>query len=73
MATFSRTNNTVVIGLPSVAGESYQLKFADVLPATVWSNVPGGFVSNAIGGPLLFSNFVSSAVSQRFYRFLITP
>ena len=69
----SNGTNTVVVGLNSVAGESYQLKFADVLPATVWSNVPGGFVTNAIGGPLLFSNFVSSAVSQRFYRFQITP
>jgi uncharacterized repeat protein (TIGR03803 family) len=65
--------NAIVIGLNSVAGESYQLKYADSLPTTVWSNVPGGFVSNVIGGPLLFSNFVSSAVSHRFYRFLITP
>jgi uncharacterized repeat protein (TIGR03803 family) len=79
IAAISSTNggpngtNTVVVGVSAVAGESYQLKFADVLPATVWSNVPDGFVSNAIGGPLLFSNFVSSAVSQRFYRFLITP
>jgi uncharacterized repeat protein (TIGR03803 family) len=65
--------NTVVVGVSSVAGETYQLTFADSLPATVWSNVPGGFVSNAIGGPVLFSNFVSSAVSRRFYRFQITP
>jgi uncharacterized repeat protein (TIGR03803 family) len=65
--------NTIVVGVSSVAGETYQLTFADVLPATVWSNVPGGFVSNAIGGPLLFSNFVSSAVSHRFYRFQIIP
>ena len=42
----------------------------DVLPATVWPNVPDGFVSNAMDGLLLFSNFVSSGVSSRFYRFL---
>jgi uncharacterized repeat protein (TIGR03803 family) len=79
IATISNTNtgpggtNTVVVGISSVAGETYQLEFANALPATVWSNFPGGFVSNAIGGPLLFSNFVSSGVSQRFYRFEITP
>ena len=65
--------NHFVLSLASVAGENYQLEFADALPATVWSNVPGGVVSNAIGGPLSFSNFVSVTAPQRFYRLQITP
>jgi uncharacterized repeat protein (TIGR03803 family) len=65
--------NHFVLSLASVAGEDYQLEFADALPAAVWSNIPGGVVSNAIGGPLLFSNLVSSTVTQRFFRLQITP
>ena len=65
--------NAAVITFPSVAGETFQLQYADSLPATVWSNVPGATVSNDLGGPLSFTNFVSSMVPHRFYRLEITP
>jgi hypothetical protein len=69
----SGATNHFVFSFSSVAGETYQLQFADVLPAAVWSNVPGVVISNAIGGPLLLSNLVSSTVTQRFFRLQITP
>ncbi len=64
----------VVFSFSSVAGETYQLQSANALSAsTIWSNVPGASVSNAIGGPLSFTNFISGTISQQFYRFAITP
>jgi uncharacterized repeat protein (TIGR03803 family) len=69
----SGATNHFVLSLAGVAGEIYQLQFANVLPAAVWSNAPSGVVSNAIGGPLSFSNFVSVTVTQRFFRLQITP
>ena len=67
-------NNTVTLSLSAIAGETYQLQFANTLsPTTIWSNVPGSSVSNAIGGPLSFTNFIYGVVSQRFFRFDITP
>jgi uncharacterized repeat protein (TIGR03803 family) len=65
--------NRVVIGLASVAGETYHLQSADSLTAPVWTNVPGGGVSNSIGGPLWLTNLISGTVTQRFYRLQITP
>ena len=66
--------NNVILSLSTIAGETYQLQFANSLSAsTIWSNVPGSVVSNAIGGPLSFTNFISGIVTQRFYRFDITP
>jgi len=65
--------NRVVIDLASVAGETYQLQAADSLTAPVWNNVPGGSVSNCIGGPLWLTNLISGTVPQRFYRLQITP
>jgi hypothetical protein len=52
----------------------YQLQFANALSAsTIWSNVPGSAITNAIGGPLSFTNLITGVVTQRFYRFDITP
>jgi uncharacterized repeat protein (TIGR03803 family) len=65
--------NRVVIGLASVAGETYHLQSADSLTMPVWTNVPGGGVTNSIGGPLWFTNLISGTVTQRFYRLQITP
>jgi uncharacterized repeat protein (TIGR03803 family) len=69
----SSATNDFVFSCSSVAGETYQLQFADALSAAVWSNVSGAARSNAIGGPLFLSNSVSGAVTQRFYRLQITP
>ncbi len=69
----SGATNNFVFSFAGVAGETYQLQFANALPAAVWSNVPGVVISNAIGGPLRFSNLVSTTVPQRFYRLQITP
>jgi uncharacterized repeat protein (TIGR03803 family) len=66
-------NSTNIVGFSAVAGETYQLQSTGSLLATVWSNVPGGAVSNAIGGPLLFTNIVSQTVPQQFYRLKIVP
>jgi uncharacterized repeat protein (TIGR03803 family) len=65
--------NQVVISLASVAGETFQLQYAGSLSGTTWSNVPDGTADDAIGGPLSFTDFVSSIVPQRFYRLQITP
>ena len=66
--------STVVFGVAAIAGETYQLQFANTLsPSTIWSNVPGVSVTNATGGPLSFTNFITGVVSQQFYRFQITP
>ena len=65
--------NEVIISLASVAGEIIQLQSADSLPASVWSNVPGAAVTNSIGGPLFFTNYISGTVPQQFYRLQITP
>jgi uncharacterized repeat protein (TIGR03803 family) len=68
------STNNVSFDMRTVAGETYQLQFATALsPSTIWSNVPGGAITNAIGGPLSFTNFVTGIVTQRFYRFQITP
>lgn len=69
----SGTSNNIVVGVAGVAGETYQLQFAPVLPSAVWSNLPGGVISNAIGGPFWFSNIVSGISTQGFYRLKITP
>jgi uncharacterized repeat protein (TIGR03803 family) len=65
--------NSVVVGVSSVADETYQLQFTAALPVDTWSNVPGAAVTNSIGGPFWFTNFVSDLVRQGFYRLKITP
>ena len=67
------TGSNVVLTLPSVAGETYQLQFSSSLGPTNWNNVPGAFVTNSIGGTLSLTNFGGALQTQGFYRFDITP
>ena len=63
----------IVITLPSVAGETYQLQRRDSLATGSWSNVVGAFVTNSLGGPLTLTNFGGALPPHQFYRFDITP
>ncbi len=67
------TNADVVVALPSVAGETYQLQIADLLTGGVWSNDPNASVTNCIGGSLTLTNYGGAVSPQRFYRLAITP
>jgi len=61
----------VLVTLPSVAAEMYQLQYRTSLTAGAWANVEAQVTS--IGGPLTVTNFGGFSQSQQFYRFAITP
>ena len=63
----------IVIGIPSVAYETYQLQFSSSMTPTNWVNVPGVSVTNSIGALLTLTNFGGALEPQGFYRFDITP
>jgi uncharacterized repeat protein (TIGR03803 family) len=63
----------IVIGIPSVAYETYQLQFSTLMTPTNWVNVPGVSVTNSIGALLTLTNFGGASQPQGFYRFDITP
>ena len=44
---------SLVVTIPSVAGETYQLQYSDSLTLSNWSNVGGVSMTNSIGGLLL--------------------
>ena len=67
------TDSDVVLSIPSVAGETYQLQFRTDLTAGMWSNVDGAVVTNSIGALLTLTNFGGALSPQGFYRFSITP
>jgi uncharacterized repeat protein (TIGR03803 family) len=61
----------VLVSIPSVAAEMYQLQNRTSLTAGAWTNVEGQVTS--IGGPLTVTNLGGFSQSQQFYRFAITP
>jgi uncharacterized repeat protein (TIGR03803 family) len=63
----------VVITVPSVAGETYQLQYATGLTSGNWSNVPGAPVTNSLGGTLTVTNAGGTGAAARYYRLVITP
>jgi uncharacterized repeat protein (TIGR03803 family) len=63
----------MVVAIPSVAGETYQLQFSDSISPANWSNVAGGCVSNSVGALMTLTNFGGASAPQGFYRFAITP
>ncbi len=67
------TGGNIILGVPSVAGETYQLQACPSLPGGSWSNVAGASVSNCIGGPLALTNSGGALSPQQFYRMAITP
>jgi uncharacterized repeat protein (TIGR03803 family) len=65
--------SNIIITIPSIAGETYQLQDSDDLTSGIWSNIPGASVSNSIGSILMLTNFTGASHPQGFYRFAITP
>jgi len=67
------SGTNIVITIPSVVGETYQLQFSSSMTPTNWVNVPGVSVTNSIGALLTLTNFGGAVGPQGFYRFDITP
>jgi uncharacterized repeat protein (TIGR03803 family) len=67
------SGSDVVLNIPSVAYETYQLQFTPDPASGIWSNIPGASVTNCIGGLLTVTNSGGASQPQRFYRFEITP
>jgi uncharacterized repeat protein (TIGR03803 family) len=67
------SGTNIVISIPSVAGETYQLQFRDSLTDGDWTNVAGASVTNSIGALMTLTNSGGALQPQRFYRFVITP
>ena len=65
-----RTN--VLVTIPSVAAEIYQLQYRNSLTAGAWADVAGASVAS-IGGLLTVTNFGGFSQPQQFYRFSIIP
>jgi uncharacterized repeat protein (TIGR03803 family) len=62
---------SVVLSIPSVASEIYQLQFTSAMTPTNWINQGGSITS---GGSLLtVTNLGGALLPQGFYRFDITP
>jgi len=61
----------IVLSIPSIAGEIYQLQFSSSMSPTNWVNEGGSITS--IGSLLTVTNFGGAVGPQRFYRFDITP
>jgi len=66
-------DTNIVLAIPSVAGETYQLQYRADLISGDWSNVVDACVSNSIGALLTVTNFGGALAPQGFYRFHITP
>ena len=66
------SSTNVVVTIPSVAGETYQLQFTSSMNPPNWSNVPNVAVTNSIGALLTLTNFGGAVGPQGFYRFAIT-
>lgn len=66
-------DSNIVVAVPSVAGETYQLQYRADLTSGDWSNIPGACVSNSIGALLTMTNCAGASSPQGFYRFDITP
>ena len=67
------SGTNIILNIPSIAGETYQLQCTTDLTSGDWSNVPGVSVTNSIGSILTLTNFGGANQPQGFYRFLITP
>jgi uncharacterized repeat protein (TIGR03803 family) len=65
------SGTNIILNIPSIAYETYQLQFSSSMNPTNWVNVPVS-VTNSIGALLTLTNF-GGALSQGFYRFDITP
>jgi len=73
ICSLSMADSNIVVGVPSVAGETYQLQYRTDLASGDWSNIPDACVSNSLGALLTVTNFGGAVAPQGFYRFDITP
>jgi uncharacterized repeat protein (TIGR03803 family) len=73
ISSLSPADSNIVVGVPSVAGETYQLQYRTDLSSGDWSNIPDAYVSNSPGALLTVTNFGGALAPQGFYRFDITP
>ena len=64
---------SLVVTIPSVAGETYQLQYSGSLTLSNWNDVSGVSMTNSIGGSLSLTNLGGAMQPQGFYRFAITP
>ena len=62
----------IIVNIPSIANETYQLQFSSSMHPTNWINLPVS-VTNSIGALLTLTRFGGASQPQRFYRFDITP
>jgi uncharacterized repeat protein (TIGR03803 family) len=69
----SKAGTNIIVAIPAIAGEIYQLQFSSSMAPTNWVNIPGALVTNSSGGLLTLTNFGGAAGPQGFYRFAITP
>jgi uncharacterized repeat protein (TIGR03803 family) len=67
------SGTNIIVGIPSVAYETYQLQFSGSMNPTNWVNVPGAAVTNCIGALMTMTNLGGALGPQGFYRFDITP
>jgi uncharacterized repeat protein (TIGR03803 family) len=61
----------IVVLIPSVAGETYQLQYTAMMSPANW--IDTGDPTLSIGGTLLLPDFMEVLPSQRFYRAVIIP
>jgi uncharacterized repeat protein (TIGR03803 family) len=66
-------DSNIVITIPSVARETYQLQYRANFTSGDWSKIPDACVSNSLGALLTVTNFGGAFAPQGFYRFDITP
>jgi uncharacterized protein (TIGR02597 family) len=65
-------STNVVVTVPTITGESYQLQYSSSLTTAVWANVSGAYVSNSLGGPLTLTDVGGAVNTQRFYQVEVT-
>ncbi len=73
ISAITKAGTNILVAIPSIAGETYQLQFSSSMKPTNWVNVTGASVTNCPGALLTLTNFGGATQPQRFYRFDVTP
>jgi uncharacterized repeat protein (TIGR03803 family) len=73
ISAIDKAGTNILVTIPAITGETYQLQFSSSMTSTNWVNVPGVSVTNCIGALLTLTNFGGAVGPQGFYRFAITP
>jgi uncharacterized repeat protein (TIGR03803 family) len=72
ISAIDKAGTNIIVSIPSVAGETYQLQFSSSMSPTNWVKLPVS-ITNSIGALLTLTNFGGATQPQGFYRFDITP